>query len=391
MMPPKVLQISNYMYPSIGGIEQVAGNIASVLNRHGISQQIICFNTDASGDGIVCRRGETIRAPLHDVEVIRCGSFAKIRSQSVSLTYPRELRRTLDEFNPNIVIFHYPNPYVAHLLLRQKQRDFKLILYWHADITKQKYLKLFFHGQNLKLIRRASVVVGATPLHIEKSAYAHYFADKGSVVPYMIDEKRLELSADEAENAQLIRERYGGRTLAFFIGRHVTYKGLEYLIKASRRISSDNIRFLIAGVGPLTEKLKKEARNDIKIEFLGPISDSLKRTYYSACDMICFPSITRNEAFGLALAEGMYFGKPAITFSIPGSGVNYINLNGETGIECPNGDINAYAEAILSFAGNTSLRDVLGNAAKRRIEERFTSSQFDSNIMHLLNTVLQGR
>lgn len=42
------------------------------------------------------------------------------------------------------------------------------------------------------------------------------------------------------------------------MGRHVPYKGIEYLIEAEKYISSDCI-ILIAGSGPLTEELKKIA------------------------------------------------------------------------------------------------------------------------------------
>ena len=77
-------------------------------------------------------------------------------------------------------------------------------------------------------------------------------------------------------------------------------------------------RVIIAGKGELTESLKAKAKNDQKIEFIGLISDFEKRAYLHACDIFCFPSITKNEAFGIALAEGMYFGKPAVTFTIAG-------------------------------------------------------------------------
>ena len=71
-----------------------------------------------------------------------------------------------------------------------------------------------------------------------------------------------------------------------------------------------------------------------------------RRAYLYSCDIVCFLSITRNEGFGLALAKEMYFGKTAVTFTIPVSGVNYVNLDCVTGIECPNSDIKAYAKAI---------------------------------------------
>lgn len=61
------------------------------------------------------------------------------------------------------------------------------------------------------------------------------------------------------------------------------------------------------------------------------------KAYLSAMDIFCFPSITKNEAFGLALAEGMYYSKPAITFTIDGSGVNFVSLNGILELKCQTG------------------------------------------------------
>ena len=47
----------------------------------------------------------------------------------------------------------------------------------------------------------------------------------------------------------------------------------------------------------------------------------------------------------------MYCGTPAVTFTIPGSGVNWVSLNGETGIEVPNGDDKAFAGSNRLYAG----------------------------------------
>jgi rhamnosyl/mannosyltransferase len=123
------------------------------------------------------------------------------------------------------------------------------------------------------------------------------------------------------------------------------------------------------------------------VEFLGRISDSEKRAYYKACDFICFPSITRNEGFGLALAEGMFFGKPAITFFISGSGVNYVNLANVTGLECPNCDSQAYAEALKKLTCDEELRKQMGKAAKQRVEENFTPERFRKNVLELLRNL----
>lgn len=380
----KILQISNYLYPHIGGIEQVARDFANAMKGEPVIQKIICFNETASDGEYVCNRKETVCDFVDDIEIIRCGCFVKVASQSLSLSYPFELKKVMDEFQPDIVVFHYPNPFVAHLLLKYKRRNFKLLVYWHLDITKQRILGKLFHGQNLKLIKRADKILGATPKHVNESAYSSFFGNKKYILPYMIDESSLIISDEEIAEAKRIRDKYRGKVLGFFIGRHVQYKGLTYLVKASKILDKENIHFLIAGSGELTESLMQEAKDDPKIEFLGRITDSQRRSYLYACDIFCFPSITRNEAFGLALAEGMYFGKPAITFTIPGSGVNYVSLNGVTGIECQNCDATAYAKALKKLADNAELREKYGAAAQQRVVEHFTTASFVKNVRMLI-------
>lgn len=380
----KLLQISNYLYPNIGGIEQVARDIAKALKDEDIQQKIICFNEDATDGNYVCERKKTVVDEVDGVEVIRCGCITKVSSQSISLTFGQKLKMLMDDFKPDIVIFHYPNPFQAHYLLKYKKRQFKLVLYWHLDITKQKILKHLFHGQNVELINRADKILGATPKHVNESEFTPLFGDKRAVLPYQIDETGLMITEEEIKKGDQIRARYKGQTLGFFIGRHVPYKGLTYLIKASKELGDENMHFLIAGSGELTESLKEEAKGDSKVEFIGRITDSERRSYLYACDVICFPSITRNEAFGLALAEGMYFGKPAVTFTIPGSGVNYVNLDGVTGIECPNCDYKAYAKALKKLSNDEELRKQYGSAARERVLNNFTAEQFKKNILELI-------
>ena len=385
----KVLQISKYYYPFLGGTEQVARDIAKALKHYDdVEQKIICFNEDAKLDGYENHHGETIREKVDGVEVIRCGYQLKYASQALSMTYGRELKQVINDFNPDLIILHYPNPFVTHYLLKYIQPHCKLAVYWHLDITKQKFLKHFFDGQNKSLIRRSSKILGATPVHVDESAYSEVMGDKKYILPYAIDEKRLVISGEEKTKAQEIKKKYEGKVLGFFIGRHVPYKGLRYLIDASSKIQDDKIHFLIAGTGELTEELKQLAAGDPKVEFVGRVSDSEWRSYLYACDIFCFPSITRNEGFGLAQAEAMYYEKPVVTFTIKGSGVNYVTLNGITGIECPNSDSTAYAEALKRLAHNDDLRHQMGQAGRQRVLDNFTEIQFVKNVGKLLDDVL---
>ena len=138
----KVLQVINLMYPYRGGMSQVAEDIMhSFSGRDDIEQKVICFNENAEDSGIVTHRHETVHDTLGGVEVIRCGSAAKIASQLISLSFRRKLASVMNDFAPDIVILHYPNPFAAHFLLPflKNNRHIKFILFWHLDKSGRRF------------------------------------------------------------------------------------------------------------------------------------------------------------------------------------------------------------------------------------------------------------
>ena len=369
----KILHISNYLYPHIGGIEQVARDCMNSLKDE-YEQKVICFNSDK----------KTIVDEVDGIEVTRPGSFIKVASQSLSLSYKKHLKRIMKRYQPDIVIFHYPNPFVGHFLCKYlKRKKFKFILWWHLDITKQKLLGKLFKRQNKKLLKYADRIVATSPNYIEGSRYLSENKSKCVVIPCCISENRLHYDETHLLRAKQIKEELQGKTLCFAFGRHVEYKGLTYLIKASKLLSEE-FAIRIGGVGPLTDALKAEANQDNKIQFLGKLSDDELKAYLLACDIFCFPSITKNEAFGIGLAEAMYYGNPAITFNIPGSGVNFVSIKDVTGLEAKNGDAKDYADKIQQLASNSEIQNKFAQAAKQRTEEMFLYSTFVENVKKLV-------
>lgn len=368
----KVLHISKYFDPFKGGTEQIAQYCVKALAEDYV-QKVFCFNHE-KGDIVSLNQ---------EIEVVRCGCFAKISSQSVSFSYGRKLKNTLLSFMPDIVIFHYPNPFAAFWLLKYLLPETKLVIYWHLDIVKQKFLGKFFVGQNWSLLDRAVLVLATSPKYVEGSKYLCKYRDKCKVIPNCIDEKRLHPTAVSEKIAERVRADNRDKIICLSVGRHTEYKGLKYLIQASRLLD-DRFRIYITGNGELTEELKREAREDKKVHFLGVVSDDELKAYLKCMDIFCFPSITKNEAFGLALAEGMYFGKPAVTFTILGSGVNYVSLDGITGIEVENKNVKKYAEAMEKLGESRELREKYGRAGKKRVIENFLYNQFCENIRKVI-------
>lgn len=369
-MERKILHISKYYYPFMGGMEQIARDCVNSLKDDDVIQKVICFN-HLKGD---------CEDYVDEVNVIRCGTQAKIASQSLSVSYRNRLKKTIKEFEPNYIVFHYPNPFVAHFLLKFiKNSNVKLILYWHLDITKQKILGRLFEKQNTKLLQRSYRIIATSPNYINGSKYLTKYVDKCCVVPNCINTDRLKVNDNVKKLSEEIKEKNSGKIICFALGRHTKYKGMEYLIRASKLLD-DNFSIYIAGKGELTDSLHKLAKDDRKVQFLGLISDDELKAYLLACDIFCFPSITKNEAFGVALAEAMYFNNPCVTFNIKGSGVNYVNLDGVTGIEVENKNVIKYSEAIKKLGNDEKLRQEMGYNAQKRVCSEFLLSSYQKKI-----------
>lgn len=368
-----ILHISKYYYPFRGGTEQIAQDCVNALVGQ-YEQKVICFNDS--------KENETDE--VDGVEVVYCGTFTTISSQGLSISFSGKLKSVIDSFKPDIIIFHYPNPFVARYLLKYIPRSCKLAVYWHLDIVKQKVLRQFFVGQNKKLVERADLLIATSPTYAEGSPYLSVAKEKCKVVPNCINVERLQSSPEVDTKAEEIRNANKDKIICLAVGRHTEYKGFKYLIQAAHLLD-DRFQIYITGKGEETENLKAEAGDNKKIHFLGVVDDVELKAYLTAMDIFCFPSITKNEAFGLALAEGMYYGKPAVTFTIPGSGVNYVCLNGENGIEVQNRNVEKYAEAMKKLADDPELRQRYGAAGKKRVEENFLSTQFKGNICKVID------
>lgn len=366
----RILHIPNYYKPHIGGIEQTCHDIVESLNEK-YQQKVICFSED----------NETKHEVIDGIDVTKCGVWKKILSQSISFSYKKELKKILNEFKPDCIIVHFPNPFVQRYVLKfLKKKTIKLIVWYHTDIVKQKFVRQFFKGQTRKLLNKADDIICTSPIYSQTSETLKKYRSKISIIPSCINEKRMTIDEEVKEKAEQIRKDNLDKIIVFAVGRHVKYKGLTYLVEASKHLD-DRYAIYIAGSGPLTEELKVQAKNDFKMVFLGKVDDITLKAYYLAMDIYAFPSITKNEAFGLSLAEGMYFSHPAVTFTIPGSGVNYVSLNQVTGLEIENGNAKAFAEAIQVLGENEELRNQYGSAARKRVEDNFTFEKFKNNVI----------
>jgi rhamnosyl/mannosyltransferase len=225
-----------------------------------------------------------------------------------------------------------------------------------------------------------------TPRHIECSRFLSKYREKCRVVPYGIQASRFELDEADAAKADALRD---GLPSILCVGRLVSYKGVEFLIRA---LESVKARLWIVGIGPLEESLKALVRQkglENRIQFLGKLSDEELVRYYHACDVFVLPSVTNAEMFGVVQLEAMACRKPVISTDLP-TGVPWVNQHGKTGYVVAPGNSGEMADAIKLLLSDPRRREEMGAAGRARVEQHFTSTRMAEAILRVYEEMLEA-
>jgi rhamnosyl/mannosyltransferase len=369
-MKKTILQIAKYYYPVEGGIETVTKYLGEGLTT--FEQVVVCFSQD----------GITRLDTVNGVKVYRIASSMKIASQDIAFSYYHYLKKIIYEEQPDIILLHCPNPFLYPITAKLTPKDVKLVLLWHSDILGKGILYKMVKQFEKVILRKADLILATSPNYIHPSSPIYDYRDKTEVVANGIIKSDFVWRAGDETTIEEVRRKYHHKKIVFFVGRHAAYKGIDYLIEAEKYIQSDCI-ILIGGRGPETERLKAMTHSE-RIRFIGRIPNEYLRCYYYASDIFAFTSCTKQEAFGIALAEAMYCGSVPVTFTIEGSGVNWVSVGGETGIEVPLGDVKAYAEAIDRLLSDRDLYMKYATAGKDRVVRMFTSERANAQAEEVL-------
>jgi glycosyltransferase involved in cell wall biosynthesis len=371
----KVLQISKFYPPVMGGIESVAWELAEGLNRAGLRCDVLCSN-----QGLRTQRD---RAP-GGYDITRVGSLGMLLSTSMAPTMVAHVRRQLHDHD--VLHVHMPDPMAALALLVAQPRT-RVVVHWHSDVIRQRWaLKVYEPLQSWMLGRADAIIATSTP-YAESSSALRPWRSKVAVIPIGISDHRSQACDLKAAES---RRRYRGRRIVFALGRMTYYKGFDVLIAAARSLPDDSV-VVIGGDGELLETYKSlAARQGLagKVLFLGHVGDHELASHFHACDVFCMSSTVRAEAYGVAILEAMVMGKPVVATAIEGSGVPWVNQHGVTGLNVPACDSAALSAALRQLLDDVPLRERLGSAARQRYEQEFDAMRMTAHTMDLYRRLL---
>ena len=345
----KVLQLGKF-YPILGGVEKVMWELADGLGRRGVDCDMLCA-------------GKTSQIiPINEhARCICVKAFFKAAATMISPAMISYLRRHCAEYE--IVHIHHPDP-MAALALRLSGYKGKVVLHWHSDIIKQRFLLKFYVPLQNWMVRRSDVIIGTSPVYVKESPYLQGVQEKLAFVPIGIDP--LPRCAPELPDIRTV----------FSLGRLVGYKGYEYLVEAAKFLP-DNYRVVIGGEGPLREKLLGQISAEGlegKVSLPGRIPQESLPEMFTSCSVFCLSSIWKTEAFGIVQIEAMSCGKPVVATRIPGSGVSWVNEHGFSGLNVEPCSARQLADAVLEITADAETYRRYCSNAWERYNALFTKS-----------------
>jgi rhamnosyl/mannosyltransferase len=358
-------------YPRSGGIERYIQDLCRGMQEKYSQQVLACHDVFRS----------TSKA-IEGTKVMWAGTWLYLFRMSIAPRYPFLMRK----IKAGILHFHLPNPLavISYLVMRPSG---KIVVTYHMDVIKQKFLRKIYYPMAELLLRRADCIIVSSPKYAESSDVLRRHRDKCRIIPFGVENKLLEIAENKGSATSIIKQEFGDK-IVLYTGRLTYYKGLSVLVEAFKHVEGT---LMIVGTGPLENEIKEQIEREgleKKVHLMGWVEDEQLVQYYQAAKVFVLPSVERTEAFGIVLLEAQAFGVPCVTTEL-GTGTSYVNVHQKTGLVVPPKDPGALSEAINEILNDQEKWKAMSEAARKNVQERFTEDQMIEKTIAVYREVLQ--
>ena len=355
----KILHLYKSFYPETkGGVPYIIQNIIEIKEQ-GITNELLVTVKKVKNNKIEY---------IHQAR-----SFGSVLSMPISPSYLIRAAKLMKNFE--LLIAHTPFPY-ANLILLFVKKEKKKVIFWHADIIKNKLIKFIIDKLvNFSLEKADAIIVGHEKI-IETNKFLKKHIQKCYILPFPVDVEKYSTKNFEKQENFIIS-----------CGRLVKYKGFSSLIDAMK-----NVKAVLYIIGDGPEKNKLEAhiiklKIEHKVKIIGNLSDDDKINYFQKASIFVFPSITEQEAYGIVQLEAMASGCAIINTNI-NTAVPHIARNQQEALTVEPNNPQQLENAINTLLQNKELQHRLAFAGYKRASNEFSKVNFEKNFIKIINMVM---
>jgi glycosyltransferase involved in cell wall biosynthesis len=363
----KVLLVTPYFHPHVGGVESYTAQLTARLSALGWTVVVVTTGS-ANAD----------RERLDGARVYRLKPTATLSNTPVGIGWRKKLREILETEQPDVINAHTPVPYLADIAQRCSG-PIPFVLTYHNDLAKQGVIAgTLARLAHLTLIRRtlhgSHTIIATSEYYALESPYLKHHRPKVEIVPPGVDLARFN---PEVSTGARLAATFAGTRVILFVGslnRGQRHKGLDVLIDAFALIHRDSpdVRLVVVGDGDSAAAYQARAQSlglGEAVTFSGHVSDDELAEYYKCARVMAMPSTTRSEGFGMVYLEASAVGTPVVGTRI--GGVPYAVLDGETGLLARPGDTGSLHLALRRLLDDDDLARRLGLAGSARARAEF--------------------
>ncbi len=176
--------------------------------------------------------------------------------------------------------------------------------------------------------------------------------------------------------------------VALYAGSLGAKQGLELIIEAARVLKSrQDLTFVVCGEGPMRAHLERAAHDlpNLKVFDLQPRARLAELLSLASIHLLPQTSQMADLVLPSKLTNMLASGRPVVATASPETGLA-IEIKG-CGLATTPGHALDFADAIVRLCDNSNLRESLGQAARRRAQERWSKSailsQFENRLADL--------
>jgi glycosyltransferase involved in cell wall biosynthesis len=344
----KILFVSPYFPPALGGVENYVFNIALGLKQtYDIEVVVVTSNVN--------RKKQSIE-DYCSIKVYRLPVMVRVSNTPVNPLWYFSLKRIIREEKPDIINSHQPVMFIGDITALLAG-NIPFILTYHAGTMKKNKLPMdiiIYLYEKLILphtAKKATRIICASNF-VQRTLLKDY-SSKITVIPPGVN---ISLYKPAPE---IKREK----NLVIFIARHkimYSMKGLYYLIDAVKMLHGVKLRI----IGE-TDKSDNKC-----IEFVGVKQGRDLVEEMQKASLVVLPSLAYMESFGMVLIEAMACRTPVIGTYI--GGIPEVINDGIDGFLVPPNDSEALALAISKVVSDKELASRMGQSGEAKVREKFT-------------------
>lgn len=369
----KILIVTPYFHPSIGGVQNYVLNIARLLKKE-YKHKIVIIT---SGD----KRGQVEKSVFEDMTVYRLPYDIKLSNTPIGFSWKQQIKDIITDEKPDVINAHTPVPFMADMAARASG-PITFTLTYHNDLAKSSLLgnclaKAFYILFSKRTMRRSDRIIATSSYYVATSPYLQKYKEKVEIVSPGVDFSRFNTKVEKT----LLKSKYPDKKIVLFVGsmeKTHTHKGVDVLIKAVAQAKKviPNIQLVVVGGGdaiPMYMQLAKDLEVTDVIDFPGFIDDQVLPEYYAGSDVFVLPSTNEAEGFGMVLAEAIACGTFVIGTKV--GGIPFVIDDETAGLIVEPNNVKSLTDAIqITLLDRKNLIATL-NKKTQKAASRFSWSQ----------------